>query len=173
MTQRTQVPDAGVLAIADDTVTPAQPATRRWRSLSIVLWIVQVLVALLFLFAGGVKLVLPLEMLAGPVALPGWFLRFIGVAEVLGAIGLVIPGATRIRPGLTPWAAIGLAIVMVGATAITITSADISQALVPAVAGALLVWIAIGRSRLAPIAARARPDGQHHARPPVPKGEAG
>src|SRR6266536_49402 len=71
------------------------------------LWIVQGLLALLFLFAGGMKLVLPLEKLTGPMPLPlpGLFLRFIGVAEVLGAIGLILPGLLRIRPGLTPLAA--------------------------------------------------------------------
>jgi uncharacterized membrane protein len=66
------------------------------------LWIVQGLLALLFLFAGGMKLVVPLEKLAGSVPLPGPFMRFIGVAEVLGAIGLILPGLLRIRPGLTP-----------------------------------------------------------------------
>ena len=63
------------------------------------LWIVQGLLAALFLFSGGMKLVLPLEKLMGPVPLPGLFMRFIGVAEVLGAIGLVLPGLLRIRPG--------------------------------------------------------------------------
>jgi uncharacterized membrane protein YphA (DoxX/SURF4 family) len=63
------------------------------------LWIAQVLLALLFLFAGGIKLVLPLEALKGPVPLPGLFLRFLGVCEVLGAIGLVLPALLRIRPG--------------------------------------------------------------------------
>jgi hypothetical protein len=72
------------------------------------LWVVQGLLALLFLWAGGIKLVLPLEELTGPVPIPGLFLRFIGVAEVLGALGLILPGLLRIRPGLTPLAATGL-----------------------------------------------------------------
>ena len=55
------------------------------------LWAVQWLLALLFLWAGGLKLILPLEALKGPVALPGLFVRFIGVAETLGAIGLILP----------------------------------------------------------------------------------
>ena len=76
-----------------------------------VLLIVQGLLAALFLFAGGVKLVLPLDQLTGPVPLPGWFVRFIGVAEVLGAIGLILPGLLRIRPGLTPLAAAGLVLI--------------------------------------------------------------
>ncbi|MEK6302371.1 MAG: DoxX family protein [Acidobacteriota bacterium] len=81
------------------------------------LWIVQVLLALLFLFSGGAKLVLsPEELLKGPVVLPVLFLRFIGVCEVLGALGLILPGLLRIRPGLTPLAAAGLVIIMIGAT---------------------------------------------------------
>src|SRR5258706_15384255 len=85
-------------------------------TMNVALWIVQGLLAALFLFAGGAKLVLPLDQMTGPVALPGWFLRFIGVAEVLGAFGLVLPGLLRIRPGLTPLAAAGVWIIFVGAT---------------------------------------------------------
>ena len=82
--------------------------------MSRVLWIVQGLLAALFLFAGVMKLVLPLDQLPGPVELPGWFLRFIGVVEVLGALGLILPALLRIRPGLTPLAAAGLVIIMIG-----------------------------------------------------------
>src|SRR5213080_3226681 len=76
---------------------------RRGRStMNIALWIVQGLLAALFLFAGGAKLVLPLDQLAGPVALPGWFLRSIGAAEVLGALGLVLPRASAYPAGPDP-----------------------------------------------------------------------
>jgi hypothetical protein len=114
------------------------------------LWIVQVLLALLFLFSGGMKLVLPLEALAGPVPLPGAFVRFIGVAEVLGAIGLILPGLLRIRPGLTPLAAAGLVVIMIGATAVTLVGGDVALALVPLVVGLLAAFVAYGRWRLAP-----------------------
>ena len=76
--------------------------------MSRVLWVVQVLLAALFLFAGVMKLVMPLDQLAGPVELPGAFIRFIGVVEALGALGLILPALLRIRPGLTPLAAVGL-----------------------------------------------------------------
>src|SRR6266545_589147 len=88
--------------------------------LNVTLWIISVLLALLFLFAGGVKLVLPPEKLAGgPIQLPVLFLRFLGVAEVLGALGLILPRLLRIRQGLTPLAAAGLVIIMTGATILT------------------------------------------------------
>ena len=86
------------------------------------LWIVQGLLAVLFLFAGGMKLVMPIEEMTEQIALPGAFLRFIGVAEVLGGLGLILPGLLRIRPGLTPLAAAGLVIIMIGATVLTLAS---------------------------------------------------
>src|SRR3989339_1309178 len=99
------------------------------------LWIVQGLLALIFLFAGGMKLVLPLEELTGPMPLPGLFMRFIGVAEVLGAIGLILPGLLRIRPGLAPLAAAGLVIIMIGATVTTLAGGDVAMALISVVGG--------------------------------------
>ena len=114
------------------------------------LWIVQGLLALLFLFAGGVKLVLPLEELTKQMPLPGPFVRFIGVAEVLGAIGLILPGLLRIRPGLTPLAAAGLVIIMIGATVLTLASGGVAPALIPLVVGLLSAFVAYGRWRLAP-----------------------
>ena len=95
------------------------------------LWIVQGLLALMFLFAGGMKLVLPLDALTGPVPLPGLFMRFLGIVEVLGAVGLILPWLLRIRPGLTPLAAAGLVIIMIGATVITVLGGDVATALVP------------------------------------------
>lgn len=121
------------------------------------LWIVQTLLALLFLFAGGTKLVLPLESLAGPVPLPGLFVRFIGVAEVFGGLGLILPGLLRIRPGLTPLAAAGLVIIMIGATVITLVGGDVALALIPLAVGLLLAFIAYGRWRLAPLPGSSEP----------------
>ena len=122
--------------------------------MNIVLWIIQVLLALLFLFAGGTKLLLPLDVLLkmGPpdqVQLPGLFIRFIGVCEVLGALGLILPGLLRIKTTLTPLAATGLAIIMIGATAVSM-NLGIAAAIPPFVVGLLLVFVAYGRSRLVP-----------------------
>jgi hypothetical protein len=109
------------------------------------LWVIQGLLALLFLFAGGSKLVLPLEAMAGPVALPGWFLRFIGVAEVAGAIGLILPALLRIAPFLTPLAATGLVTVMIGATTMMVATLGAAPAAMPFVVGVLAGSVAYGR----------------------------
>jgi len=113
---------------------------------NVLLWTVQGLLAALFLFAGTTKLVLPLEEMAGPVTLPGFLLRFIGVVEVLGAIGLIVPWLVRIRPALTPLAAAGLVIIMTGATVITIMGGSVAQAVVPFAIGLLAATVAYGRS---------------------------
>jgi hypothetical protein len=120
-----------------------------------ILWIVQVLLALLFLFAGGTKLVLPIETLTSmgspnQIHLPGLFIRFIGVCEVLGALGLVLPGLLRIRPSLTALSAAGLVILMIGATGLTFAADGAGPALVPFVVGILAAFVAYGRGRLAP-----------------------
>ena len=114
------------------------------------LWVAQGLLALLFLFAGVSKLVLPIEAMAGPVAFPGWFLRFIGVVETLGAVGLVLPWLLKIRPELTPLAASGLVIVMIGATLVTLIGGMGAAAVVPFVVGALAAWVAYGRALRTP-----------------------
>jgi hypothetical protein len=121
------------------------------------LWIVQGLLAALFLFAGGMKLVLPLDKLTGPFPLPGWLIRFIGVCEVLGALGLILPGIFRIRPGLTPLAAAGLVIIMIGATVITLIGGDLMAAGISLVVGLLAVFVAYGRWQLAPQHGASRP----------------
>jgi DoxX-like protein len=125
--------------------------------LTVRLWIVQGLLASLFLFAGGMKLVVPIEALAGPVHLPGLFLRFIGVCEVLGALGLILPGLLRIRPGLTPLAAAGLIVIMTGATVVTLLAGPAGPAVVPFVVGLLLAFVGWGRWRSAPIPGSFRP----------------
>jgi DoxX-like family len=89
---------------------------RTSRGINIALWIIQGLLAALFLFAGGVKLILPMDEAAQQLHIPALFLRFIGLCEVLGAAGLILPGLLRTRTSLTPLAAAGLVLIMIGAT---------------------------------------------------------
>jgi uncharacterized membrane protein YphA (DoxX/SURF4 family) len=116
-----------------------------------VLWTIQVLLGLLFVFAGSMKFIMTVEEMTKDIAMPGWFLHFIGVAEVLGGLGLVLPGLLRIRPGLTPLAAAGLTIIMVGATVISFIAGGATMALAPLVVGLLTAFVAYGRWRLAPL----------------------
>jgi|SRR5436305_3421052 len=112
-----------------------------------ILWLVQGLLALLFLFAGSMKLIMPVEMMTAQmrVPLPGLFLQFIGIAEVAGALGLILPGLLRIKPGLTKLAAYGLFIIMIGATVVTLLGGDVAPALYPLVVGLLCAVVAYGR----------------------------
>jgi len=124
------------------------------RKSNIALWSVQGLLAVLFVFAGGMKLVMPIEMMKGPVELPGLFLRFIGVCEVLGAVGLILPELLHIRRELTPVAAAGLTIIMIGATVMTLMGGSVAPAIVPFVVGVLASVIARGRWRRLPTSRR-------------------
>ena len=116
------------------------------------LWIVQILLALIFLFAGGAKFVVPAEEMTK--GMPGWLsaslLHFVGACEVLGAIGLILPGLLHIKPGLTPLAASGLTIIVIGATALTVQGGMLATALFPPVTTLLAAFVAYGRWRLAP-----------------------
>ena len=113
---------------------------------NVVLWVLQGLLAALFLFAGVMKFVMPVAEMAAQSNLPGWFFHFIGAAEILGALGLILPGLTRIAPVLTPIAAAGLVVVMIGAVALTVPM-GVSQAIMPFVTGILAAVIAWGRFR--------------------------
>jgi uncharacterized membrane protein YphA (DoxX/SURF4 family) len=127
--------------------------------MNILLWILQILLTLLFLFAGGTKLVLSPEAMAAmgspnQIILPGLLIKFIGVCEVLGALGLLLPGLLRIRTGLTALAAAGLVIIMLGATVITAAGDGIKMAIGPFVICLLLAFVAYGRWRLSPLRER-------------------
>jgi hypothetical protein len=123
--------------------------------MNIALWIIQALLAALFLFAGGMKLVIPVEDIIKqmPLLLPGWFVRFTGVVEVLGGIGLILPWLLSIKPRLTPLAAAGLVIVMIGATVYTLAAGEIASAPMPLVVGILAGFVAYGRWKQTPLRA--------------------
>jgi len=123
------------------------------RKTSALLWTVQGLLALTFLFAGGMKLASPMAALAQQAPmLPPLFLKFIGLCEVAGALGLILPGLVRVGRGLTSLAAAGLVIIMTGATVITVAGGYISHAVVPFIVGLLAAFIAYKRRQTARVA---------------------
>jgi uncharacterized membrane protein YphA (DoxX/SURF4 family) len=115
------------------------------KKMNYTLWAIQILLALLYLFAGSVKLILPVAELTKQMAFPGTFLRFIGGCEVLGAVGLILPGLLRRRQELTPVAAIGLSIIMLGATVLLIANPGAGSPLMPMAVGLLDGLVAWGR----------------------------
>lgn len=118
-----------------------------------ILWTIQIVLALLFLFAGASKFSMPVEQMTKdmPAAIAsGAFIHFVGVCEVLGGLGLVLPGLLKIKTGLTPLAACGLALLMVGATVVS-AQIGVGMAVFPLVIGLLCAFVAYGRWRLAPL----------------------
>jgi uncharacterized membrane protein YphA (DoxX/SURF4 family) len=141
--------------------------TRRERAaakrISLAIWTVQVLLACLFLFAGGAKLVMPIAEMTKQFPLPGLFLRFLGVVELAGALGLILPSMLRIRPYLTPLAAGGLVIVMSGATAISMAGGKVAPAIPPFVVGCLAGLVLYARTRVVPIREKTRGSVRHQS----------
>jgi DoxX-like protein len=117
------------------------------------LWTAQIVAAMIFLFAGSMKFIMPADkMQQGPIIFSMAFMHFIGTCECLGALGLVLPGLFRIRTWLTPLAAAGLTIIMIGATAVTLAAMGVAPALIPAVIGLITATIAYRRGLVSPIA---------------------
>jgi hypothetical protein len=117
------------------------------------LWVIQILLAALFLFAGGAKFLVPAEQMTQ--GMPAWlsisFLHFVGACEMLGGIGLILPGLLHIKPGLTPLAAACLTIIVICATVLTLMAGMIATALFPLATALLAGFVAYGRWRLAPL----------------------
>ena len=122
--------------------------------MNITLWVVQGVLAALFLFGGVFKLIMPVAELEAQANMSGAFLKFIGVMEALGGLGLLLPGLLGIKPGLTPLAAAGLVVIMIGATVVTLMTGAIVPALMPLLVGVLAAFVAYGRWRVAPHPAR-------------------
>jgi len=111
----------------------------------VTLWILQGLLAALFLYAGGFKLLMPTADLARLASMNGPFLKCIGFFEVLGALGLILPGLLHVRTGLVPLAAAGLVVIMTGATVLTAVTHGAAAAIFPFVVGVLAAVVALGR----------------------------
>ena len=121
------------------------------------LWVVQGLLSALFLFGGASKLTMPLDEIAAMVGVSVSLIVFISVMEILGGLGLLLPGLLRIRTGLTPLAAAGLAIIMAGAVVIGIGMGDPVGIAIPLVVGLLAAFVAYGRWRVVPLRQRTSP----------------
>jgi uncharacterized membrane protein YphA (DoxX/SURF4 family) len=129
------------------------------KGLHIGLWVVQVLLAVAFGFSGFMKATLPMEQILEQMAwaenLPGWLIRFIGISEMAGAVGLVVPGATRIVPKLVGIAGAALAVVMVLAAGLHVMRGEFGFIVVNLALGAMGVFVAWGRLSRRPIEPRA------------------
>lgn len=125
--------------------------------MSRLLFVLQVLLALVFLFAASFKLLAPIELIQAQLPLPELSVRAIGIIEVLGALGLTLPAMLRILPILTPLAAGGLVILMAGATLLSPSfTGDVTSSALPLVLGVLCAFIVYGRTRMAPLTPRPR-----------------
>lgn len=123
--------------------------------MSIVLWVLQVLLALLFAWHGWLFIAPPAELVEMMNALlPPWFRIFIGVAELLAAAGLILPGVTRILPWLTSLAAAGLMIVTASASVLHATRGETASAITTAVLFVLITFVAYMRWKVKPLASR-------------------
>jgi putative oxidoreductase len=123
--------------------------------MNIVLWVLQVLLALAFGAHGWMMLFPPPEVAAQMNAhLPRWFSLFIGVAEIAATIGLILPGITRIKPFFVTWAAVGIMIIMVSATGLHTVRGEYSSAVTTFILLAMATFLVYGRLRLKPIQAR-------------------
>lgn len=123
--------------------------------MKILLWGLQVLLALAFL-AHGVLLLSPPAAMADQLnaSLPRWFQLFLGTAEVLAAVGLTLPAVTRIQPWVVPWAAAGIMFVMISATIFHMMRGEISAAITTVVLLAMATFVAYMRWRVLPIRPR-------------------
>ena len=132
---------------------------QRSKGLHITLWIAQLLLAAMFLMSGFMKVAQPIDqlsqMLPWTAQVPEALVRFIGIAEILGAVGLIFPSLFRIQPKLTPMAALGLAVVMLFAVFFHVSRGETPAIGMNFVLIAIAAFIAWGRFKKAPIASKA------------------
>jgi hypothetical protein len=139
-------------------VLASEAAERPGKLLDIALWFAQLILALLFGMVGSMKATTPLPELIKAIPamaeVPGWLIRSIGVSELLGALGMLLPSLTRIQPKLTPLAGVGLAVLMASAIVFHLMRGEASATGLPATLGALAAFVAWGRLEGAPILRR-------------------
>ncbi|HKP14610.1 MAG TPA: DoxX family protein [Gemmatimonadaceae bacterium] len=141
-----------------ESMTLPSVAARPSRALHLSVWLVQLLLAAAFLLVGHTHAIGPIDMAVARApwvaSLPVALVRFIGVAELAGALGLLLPAATRILPMLTPLAAAGLAMMMALAIPFHLVRGETSAILINVVLGSLAAFVAWTRTRRARIPAR-------------------
>ncbi len=129
--------------------------TKNNKTLNISLWVAQVVLAAMFLMTGLMKTTQPLEELGKSMQwvndVSQGLVRFVGVSELLGGIGLLLPALLRIKPMLTPLAALGLFTIMVFAFIYHITKGEYEMLGINVILGAIAFFIAWGRYKKAPI----------------------
>ena len=123
--------------------------------MNILLWVLQALLAAAFLAHGWLFLSPPPQIAAQiNAALPRWFQLFVGVAEVLAAVGLTLPGLTRTAPWLVTWAAVGIMIVTASATVFHLARVEMSSAAITLLLLTMATFVAYMRHRVMPIGAQ-------------------
>ena len=123
--------------------------------MNIMLWVLQLLLAAAFLAHSWLLLAPPPEIVEQMNAsLPRWFQLFLGIAEVLAAVGLTLPGLTRSLPWLVTWAAGGIMIVMVSATVYHLARGENSSAAITLLLLVMATFVAYMRHRVLPIGVR-------------------
>ena len=146
------------MTTAAHTAHAAAPARRT--GLHVTLWVVQVLLAAMFVMSGLMKLTQSIDALAASLpwvtTVPELLVRFIGAAEFAGALGLILPSLTRIQPRLTALAALGLVVVMVLAAGFHASRGEFAALPMNLIIGLVALFVAWGRGKAAPIAPRNR-----------------
>lgn len=142
------------MAYPQTHATVARPS----KGLHTALWAIQIVLGLMFVATGAMKVAQPIDqvtaMFVWPGAVPPPLVRFIGLAEFLGGVGLILPAATRVAPWLTPLAGAGLTMVTILATFFHMSRGEVGMLPVTVITAALMAFVAWGRSRTAPIASR-------------------
>lgn len=125
--------------------------------MNLLLWGLQIVLGVYFIFTGVMHFVVPPglpEPMAWMYGLPSTLHAVSGAAEVLGGLGLILPGLTRIQTRLTPLAALGLVLVMLGAAAWHVGRGEFASIFMNAILGGLAAFVAYGRWKIAPLAER-------------------
>src|SRR5215217_3649517 len=152
-----QIGDIAMQSLTINTATTKTVVSKRSRALSIALWVLQVLLAAVYVAHGWLMVSPPAELVAMMNEQLGVGLRlFIGGAELLAAAGLILPGVTRILPGLTALAAAGLMIVMSSTTVLHVVRGESGSAVSAAVLFVLVTIVAYARWKVLPITGRKR-----------------